>query len=488
MVYICNASDIYAPLEPYGDVSGPGAIAGFLGTAYLAVGLVILHYIFAFDPDEDLFQTELPTTSHEPQGPRSRKWSANPIDKLAKRGIQWAFRLCGLSNAQLLWMRSPRFAKAILMMCDIQILTGIGILLSGYIALGDGLSAYHFQLIVRIAWFSNITHLAGLSVLRNYLHNHPVEKWARLSLIIVLTILLLVSMVPTLFFNWIGGTCSASLAGSKAICFLDSREALKLYNNNCTSSVDFGDSIGTATGKIPHIAFSETRAFHSGLVSMLLVFFNLLSRLIKLLAFTSTAAKTLRKRHSNAWKSIIRRTVLNRKFKYQGHLMAQMTLFIMCRIYLDFVLSSLSDVYWLLVSTVWGTLKLFEEKSHATVDENDWTFGQILPVFLLIGPVYSLALTVLEAKRQKQSDIQHNAEDSNLNTDAAGVELMGQPEHSIPDAEQDNSSTQELMANSNPEGTLVNHFDEVNQLLDTIFEKPYNLAIFPGANQTVFLV
>lgn len=53
-------------------------------------------------------------------------------------------------------------------------------------------------------------------------------------------------------------------------------------------------------------------------------------------------------------------------------------------------------VYWLLVSAIWGTIKLYKTKDTNGTDEidwtedgteNDWTFGQVLPVFLLIGPV-----------------------------------------------------------------------------------------------------
>lgn len=49
-------------------------LAGFLGTAWLVVVLVALHYLVAFDPQEDPFL------------PRHKdfNWKANPIDVLAK--------------------------------------------------------------------------------------------------------------------------------------------------------------------------------------------------------------------------------------------------------------------------------------------------------------------------------------------------------------------------------------------------------------------
>jgi hypothetical protein len=51
------------------------------------------------------------------------------------------------------------------------------------------------------------------------------------------------------------------------------------------------------------------------------------------------------------------------------------------------------QVYWLVVSAAWGTSHLFGAKHSAKVDDNDWGFGQILPIFLLIGPI----VTVIEA-------------------------------------------------------------------------------------------
>jgi len=56
----------------------------------------------------------------------------------------------------------------------------------------------------------------------------------------------------------------------------------------------------------------------------------------------------------------------------------------------------------LLVSAAWGTIKLFREKSGAALDEGGWTFGQILPVFLLAAPL--LALVEIFADPPDQSD------------------------------------------------------------------------------------
>lgn len=54
------------------------------------------------------------------------------------------------------------------------------------------------------------------------------------------------------------------------------------------------------------------------------------------------------------------------------------------------------QVYWLLVSGIWGTIKLFLARSSADVEENDWSFGQILPIFLLLGPLVTIVQLFFE--------------------------------------------------------------------------------------------
>jgi hypothetical protein len=87
-------------------------------------------------------------------------------------------------------------------MSDLQILTGTSILISGYVQLGYGLSAFHWQIIVLLAWFSSITHLSCLTFLRNYLYNRPAERVWRLVGMGLMLVMLLVAMIPTGGYDW----------------------------------------------------------------------------------------------------------------------------------------------------------------------------------------------------------------------------------------------------------------------------------------------
>ncbi|KAL2122751.1 hypothetical protein VTJ04DRAFT_3206 [Mycothermus thermophilus] len=74
----------------------------------------------------------------------------------------------------------------------------------------------------------------------------------------------------------------------------------------------------------------------------------------------------------------------------------------LARIYTDLLTSTLSDVYWVFFSAIWGTIKLFHIKNSAYVEEdNSWTFGQILPAFLLLAPLISVSECFAESRHDK---------------------------------------------------------------------------------------
>lgn len=97
---------------------------------------------------------------------------------------------------------------------DVQIVTGISILVSGYYsATHHGMSGYHWKMMVRIAWFSSVTHLGALSCLRTYLHENKVKLGSRLALMGSLAVMLIYATFTTS-----DGRFADDLP---AICFLD---------------------------------------------------------------------------------------------------------------------------------------------------------------------------------------------------------------------------------------------------------------------------
>jgi hypothetical protein len=81
---------------------------------------------------------------------------------------------------------------------DAQIVSGIAILVSGYYsAMRGGMSGYHWKMMVRVAWFSTITHLAALSCLRTYLYQNQVKRGLRLFFMGCLAVMLITATIPT---------------------------------------------------------------------------------------------------------------------------------------------------------------------------------------------------------------------------------------------------------------------------------------------------
>ena len=151
--------------------------------------------------------------------------------------------------------------KAVLMFSDQQIVTGIALLASGYSQLRSGLDAYHWQIIVYLAWFSSFTHLTTLTVLRNYFQKHPATRTWRIILMITTVSLLGVALLPTGNQWWLGSAVETS--GVPASCFFQGR--------NFRSHI-FG--------------LSSTQA-PSMIVSILVLFFGYATRVVKLWRSTS---------------------------------------------------------------------------------------------------------------------------------------------------------------------------------------------------------
>jgi hypothetical protein len=87
-------------------------------------------------------------------------------------------------------------------MSDLQILTGLSILISGYVQLSYGITCWHWQQLVYLAWFSSVTHQACLTFLRPYLHQHPTERTWRLVLMGIMCSMLIGALVPTANYEW----------------------------------------------------------------------------------------------------------------------------------------------------------------------------------------------------------------------------------------------------------------------------------------------
>lgn len=184
-------------------------------------------------------------------------------------------------------MALANIIKCLLSMCDIQIWTGLGILVSGYATLALQMSAYHWQIIVYLAWFSNLTHISALIHLRGYLGRN--KAWAytwRLVSMSTLFALLFCALVPTGFFNWENDLVSAAQPASYALCFYNYTFGRRLFDSviaeDSAQVCTLDDGTLLSLPDCSNYYFSRSSAFQSMCLSMVLLTAGFFTRLFKL--------------------------------------------------------------------------------------------------------------------------------------------------------------------------------------------------------------
>jgi hypothetical protein len=95
-------------------------------------------------------------------------------------------------------MNNPRLSYAlesiVVSFSDQQVITGIAILISGFSQLNKGISVYHWQTIVNLSWFSTVTHMLTLTVLRDQLKKNSLIRALRIIGMGLLVVMLCVAL------------------------------------------------------------------------------------------------------------------------------------------------------------------------------------------------------------------------------------------------------------------------------------------------------
>ena len=111
---------------------------------------------------------------------------------LDKRAERWRRSSHPASKA---W--SKALQGAVLAFSDLQVMTGIAILISAYSQISCGLQYYHWQIAVDLALFSSITHLTTLTCLRRYFQKRKALRIWRLVCMAIIGVLLSVALGST---------------------------------------------------------------------------------------------------------------------------------------------------------------------------------------------------------------------------------------------------------------------------------------------------
>lgn len=258
---------------------------------YVLLLVLLINYLVVYDPGLQHVHNRRSFCSDEPG------FKPNPIDA---KLLAWArgiiLRLLRLApgswSASLTSLDlSAAISKVILNLCDVQIVTGLAILVSGFMVMDCGISSYHWQIMVYLAWFSTVAHMSSLTSVQDYLSTRPWQRNIRFLITLALLAMLITALVPTAYFQWSadlsmyrrGHLSKPELQALPAACFLQPTSASQIWESQyCLTSDPLCMFRST---------FVDNGPFQSAVFSIFLLLFTFVSRTVKLFAPLSTLAR-----------------------------------------------------------------------------------------------------------------------------------------------------------------------------------------------------
>ncbi|KAI9726885.1 MAG: hypothetical protein M1828_000233 [Chrysothrix sp. TS-e1954] len=322
------------------DVTGLGVLIAFMATSIITSLAILVAYVFDALPEEGDYSL------------------VTSFDKAIITWIRQRLRRFDELEAHKKMARAGLLERFVLIMSDQQLVTGIAIFASGYIN-SCSVSAYHFLTITALGWFSATTHLSTLTVLRNYFEDFWIIRSIR-------------------FFAMLG--------------------------------------IGDSTMPVQCLITQKGRIRDTNPVKFCCVVFQLSFLLI---AYSVKSAKLFLAKSSNfSVRATIRRMfrsrrpiVNDRKEQYVRYLeklhksrsrraSVKAGLAICSFMFMECLDSFLWQLIWLFFMNFYGIRQIFWARlwlrgtlgDHLKGDENQWSFGQMVPPLLLALP----ALTLVE--------------------------------------------------------------------------------------------
>ncbi|KAI0902053.1 hypothetical protein F4806DRAFT_445545 [Annulohypoxylon nitens] len=393
----CQSHKQSQDMKSMPDITGVGVLIGFIAPAYFLLFIVCVYYIITYDPKLNPYKEEKENKAC---------FHPNPFDQLVLQVIRRLLRVKapGQRKPYISKALQDAFNKCVLLIADTQVITGLAILIGGYVSRSD-LAALHWKMIVYLVWFSCTTHLSTLVFLRRYLIEHPAERWWRLVSMSTLLLLCLVAMVPTGHFYWdyLHSEMLYNPVNSSSDLAVPYFDASPWDNATCYFNSNFDSVI--PGGK------------NSMIISMLLMSLGFSTKLFKLhrrILWLRTDSISQRVvgcilRSASFFQKYFGISTLQDRIVSNIIISAHMTVCIWVELYA----SMASDVYWLIVSVIWGTMKVLDLRvilDYSKNQDNSWSFGQVLPVLLLALPLINLIELFLKSifSEDKMTDLHNN--------------------------------------------------------------------------------
>jgi hypothetical protein len=294
--------------------------------------------------------------------------------------------------------------KSVLILSDTQLVTGLGILAAGYSQLQCGISAYHWQIMVFVAWFASFSFLSAMTFLEGYFQTNNNMRLIRVGFMVILASLLIAALLPTGSRNWLnmfqqGEGYYPSLSTA---CFYKQLSMNTFVTNS-------GPKIWSMVFSVFVVAVSY---LHCGI------------RLYD--PGAQISHKYLRalpgRRIKEALHFLEKKAMRNGLRAWFWHVLylTFYAVFVCSRAFYDISGSMLLEVIWLSFAIAWGTIKVWTTRAAAqfTFDgteitinqdvsqENSWSFGQTLPLVLILLPLMSMAQAYLDNDAKAQNALE----------------------------------------------------------------------------------
>ncbi|KAF3941825.1 hypothetical protein ABW19_dt0209001 [Dactylella cylindrospora] len=352
--------------------------------------------------------------------------------------------------------RKRRYWKAllddlILSLSDQQIITGIAVTLAGATQLNNGISFYHWNVLVYLAWFSSLTHLSALTILRWYLRSYKSVRILRVAFLVCFAVLLLGVMHP-LFFT--GATLdveedSPIMANWAAPPDGNSSDSVGTYSEGYRAWYNFSQGSGVLPLSFPTKCLYQRHELsvnlftdNGAMLSVFILGISYLTRMVKLFAPSSAFAGTILR----DWPKECGRSVLRRMHGVLQGLPAAgygrftrialgTIYFAMCivaifvAVFYRLIESLLWELLWLIFACAWVFANLDRIRRKYKYDfpaqyerELQWTFGQWLACLLLVLPFLALLSTYQKYKKDSKTIGEKNKLNSDLESENLQLE------------------------------------------------------------------
>lgn len=178
-------------------------LVSFAASTVLVLLAVIYGYIRDSLPETTLTRLDYYLLSNLPKG---RGPNLEKLEKSKDTITAWLKRLApeifgpytgpvSHNAEEVRKRRKDSLERFVLSLGDQQLVTGLAVLIAGYSEM-NSMSAYHFNIVASLAWFSSATHLATLAVLKNYFREHTTVRNWRVCIMLVLLLMLVVAQIP----------------------------------------------------------------------------------------------------------------------------------------------------------------------------------------------------------------------------------------------------------------------------------------------------